>query len=153
MRRISSVCQSHTGKLAQLLAAHQQSKEILQHLQKHLPGVVAEHLVAAHFQQGRLLLYVDASVWVSRLRFLNKHVQQVWQEQMRNFPPVQRIEVRVYQTEAGFAQILAPAQPLSEQSRALLQCLAESVDYPPLQQSLQHLSEANPTHDDEPEEP
>jgi hypothetical protein len=68
---------SRTGnKLTALKKQSQQRAQVLEQVREALPARLAETVVSAGLDQGRLTIGVVGSVWASRLRYLTESIRK-----------------------------------------------------------------------------
>ncbi len=121
-----------------LLDRLSRNRELLAAVRALLPPDLAGHCVAALLDEGRLLLYADASAWASRLRF---HSRELVRELARAGVPTGKINVRVL-IEAQPRRSPPPrrVRRLSKKSAALIRQTAEHLPDPALAAALLRLA-------------
>lgn len=57
------------GRLGDLLSRAADTRDLTRKVRASLSRELADHVVSAHLEEGRLTIFTDASTWASRLRF------------------------------------------------------------------------------------
>ncbi len=87
------ILEFHNQAIDKLVTRIEQQKDLLSIVQRVLPANLAEHLLHCVLHDTTLLLYTDASVWASQLRFYSPTVLTAITPSV--LQPVNRIEIRI----------------------------------------------------------
>lgn len=88
-----AVLEFHNRSIDKLFSQVEQQKDLLSVVKSVLPDDLAEHTVHCVTHDTTLLLYTDAAVWSSQLRFYNTAILNVIAPLFSN--PIQRITTRL----------------------------------------------------------
>jgi hypothetical protein len=75
-RSLSDLLSRTGNKLTALKKRSQQRAQVLEQVRAALPARLAEAVVSAGIDQGRLTIGVTGAVWASRLRYLTESIRQ-----------------------------------------------------------------------------
>ncbi len=130
---------SHSRHLKKLISDSNEQLAILNHIKQLLNKQLAEHCLSASYDNNRLKLFTDSTIWASRLRFQSQSLKQ----QLQAFGlEVTQIDVRV--SLDSLQKPLPrkkPARPvLSQSASQLLIDTADSIGTPELAAALKRLA-------------
>lgn len=83
----------HNRTLDKLVTQVDQQKDLVSVVKSALPENLAEHTLHCVIHDATLLIYTDAAVWSSQLRFYQTKILDVVALQMRH--PVLRVQIRL----------------------------------------------------------
>ena len=135
-RPLNDYLQTDRAFLA-LLARAQRQSALLQQVRDLLPPPLDRHCLAAVQDNNRLVLYVDSSVWASRLRFFSRDLAANLKQREI---PAKEIVTRVLIESRRQPAEQPPAPHLSHHNALLLQQVADTISDPELQAALMKLS-------------
>ena len=123
--------------LRELLNKSRKQQVLLQKIRSLLPAPLDEHCKGAVVKGRQLLLYVDASIWASRLRFISRDLADDLQNE--GFP-FNKISIRVMLERSARRPKRHHAREISAKNALLIEQLADGITDPELQASLKRLS-------------
>ena len=106
-----------------------------------LPPAMIGHCQLLNYRDEQLILSLDSSTWLMRLRF---ELESLKKEFQKKFPrlPIQSIELKVHPKAAEKMEVLKPRpEALSGETCRLLKSTAENVSHQKLREALMKLSE------------
>ncbi len=101
--------------------------------------LLAEHVRVAFYNEGRLVLHADASVWCNKLL----HMQQTLVRRLRQHPifrDLTGLHIRVVPLTRGVHALSPPAQRLSTRAADIIASAAEDIGDPDLGEALKRLA-------------
>jgi hypothetical protein len=121
-----------------LMRKREQQLKLLRDVEQLLPDSLAGHCLAAAREQGRLVLFVDAPVWASRMRFLAPDIARQLQGKHGQ---MQGVKIRVLPTrQCASPPRKRPTARLSSSTRLLLVQVAAGIADPSLKSALERLA-------------
>lgn len=140
MKRRLSPINDYLGKgsvIQKLLSKSHEQQVLLGQVRSLLPAPLNEHCVAAVLKGRRLLIYTDASIWASRLRFSSRDLVTKLAESGIN---LEKITVRVSLGKASPKHAKShPARQLSTANADMISQTADAISDPALQAALKRL--------------
>jgi len=117
----------------------QQQQALLRRIRAELPQPLAMHLLHCVLVERTLLLYTDAAVWASQLRFLKQEILGAAGPTQN--PPVDKLQIRLLADRLGESQPTASKAIIpSAEKIAMLNKQANEMGDTQLRQALQRLS-------------
>ena len=138
-RRLSSI-NDYLGKgsvIQKLLSKSHEQQVLLRQVRSQLPAPLNEHCVAAVIKARRLLIYTDASIWASRLRFSSRDLLR---QLAGNGINLEKITVRVMLSKSPPKHAKShPARQLSTENADMIRQTADGISDPALRAALRRL--------------
>ncbi len=140
MKKYLSPINDYLGKgsaIQKLLAESQEQQVLLRQVQSQLPTPLNKHCIATVIKGCRLLIYTDASIWASRLRFSSRNLLRQLVESGIN---LEKIIVRVMLGESPPKRAKNhPVRQLSAENADTILQAANDISDPALQAALRRL--------------
>jgi len=77
----------------------EQQKRVLQRIRAVLPEALAKHVLHCLIKEKKLLIYTDAAVWASQLRFYNKVILAAVAQPAEK--PLEMIQIKIITQQTG----------------------------------------------------
>lgn len=128
-----------TSQLERLVEQTQLYQALLSIAKEALPEKLARHLIGVSFEQANLLLQIDDNLWVTKLRFYEQEILQLYQT---NFPHLrlQRVFIKVVPIAEAKLPKKKKIEPPSQTASASFLELSENTEHAGLKQALERLS-------------
>lgn len=125
--------------LAYLTGQITQQKQLLQLVRSILPEFLANHTLHCLIRDEKLLVYTDAAVWASQLRFYHKLILANIKPLSRR--PIETLQIKIISMPTGITLQPAGKKKIpSEKTVDLIRKHSLSISDKPLKQALLRLS-------------
>ncbi len=137
MKRLHSLIRPPQHPASLLLRKLDEQAALLSHIKNQLPDFLASHCSLCTLKEGKLTLYVDNAIWLSRIRFyIPMLLEKTGQHPQFRFNSIQTRVIPVLSTTPPN---LKKRSPPSDQVASLLLESANHLDESKLKLSLERL--------------
>jgi len=88
--------------LSGLLGQVQRQKQLLAHVCRGLPELLASHIVHGLISDNRLLIYTDSAVWATQLRFYAAMMKQAAED--FSGKPIESVRIKIVADSVGISE-------------------------------------------------
>lgn len=138
-KSLASLLQQRSDLLSVLLSQVRLLRQITAVIRNILPEPLSLHCYAANIDGDTLIIGCDSSTWAAKLRYHMPHILNRIKVH-REVPNCNQIRVRVQPLDKGKPRSSGPSMSMSEQTAALIACVAHSTTDPNLRDALLRLS-------------